>query len=175
MNISYLPSVASLTIRAAAWLKSSRLRPGVGLGGFLVGFFVSCLSMLLVPMSTSLQRVAIPVDFKLHHYQADARPPEVHSQHICGIVLSTICSISKQREPDRGFWCRVLVSGFGVRRDWSFVASAAEKALKFDDPVFLRTASLSRQASGWCLRAKTTARVKWAARSSGILRVTSIL
>jgi hypothetical protein len=39
------------------------------------------------------------------------------------------------------------VKGFGVRRDWSFVASAAEKALRFDDPVFLRTGSLSRQAS----------------------------
>ena len=40
-----------------------------------------------------------------------------------------------------------LSRGFVVRRAWSFVASAAEKALRFDDPVFLRTGSLSRQAS----------------------------
>jgi hypothetical protein len=39
-----------LTIRAATWVKSSRLRPGVALGWDLAGFFFSGLDAFLFPM-----------------------------------------------------------------------------------------------------------------------------
>ena len=42
--------VASLTIRAATWLKSSRLRPGDALGWDLAGFFFSGFDAFLFPM-----------------------------------------------------------------------------------------------------------------------------
>jgi hypothetical protein len=42
--------VASRTIRAAAWLKSSRLRPAAGFGCFFAGFFDSRLPESLFPM-----------------------------------------------------------------------------------------------------------------------------
>jgi hypothetical protein len=43
-------AVVSLTIRAATWLKSSRLRPGDALGWDLAGFFFSGLDAFLFPM-----------------------------------------------------------------------------------------------------------------------------
>src|SRR5580704_4522113 len=42
--------VVSLTIRAATWLKSSRLRPGDALGWDLAGFFFSGFDAFLFPM-----------------------------------------------------------------------------------------------------------------------------
>ena len=76
---SYLLSVASLTIRTAAWLKSSRaFFPDSVVDGGRTSFRVDqplvvlyrllFVSLTCVQVSHKPEPIASPVDFKLHHY-----------------------------------------------------------------------------------------------------------